>query len=241
MNTIPADLISDFRLTKLVKNKQKIERRKKLKAADPVKKKISAYFVTINTHVGLNKLKNEEEKEKFEEEAISAVQVLDDRMNDFIKFMNKKEKPVPEKIKAIKFYHKKEYQEFNKSKQFHIHTYLQIEHETKIQLNYDKIKRAVKNAFRASPLYQQYMMPTGGGENGNLPDVMVHVQRATETGRAELEYMEKGTKTIWKQREVREYYKNLRETGTQDKELWNRFERTGEVFIEPPEGYVPGL
>lgn len=74
-------------LLKINKNREK----KEVKGCRSSEKKISAYFVTINTHVGLNKLKNEEEKEKFEEEAISAVQVLDDRMNDFIKFMNKKE------------------------------------------------------------------------------------------------------------------------------------------------------
>lgn len=237
MDTIPKDLLSDFRITRLIKNGQKKERRKKLRDTNPVKSKMSAYLITINTHVGLNKLKTEEEKEKWEEEALSVSQVVDHNIHDFIKFMNKKAKPVPEKVKAIKFYHKKEFQEFNKAKQFHIHTYLQIEHETKLQLNYDKIKRAVKKAFRGNPLYMQYM---GGG--GELPkDVEVHVQRATDDGRAELEYMEKGTHTIWKRREVREYYKNLRETGAQDPELWNRFERTGTVFIEPPEGYIPGL
>ena len=197
--------------------------------------RISAWFITINGHIDARKLNEKQLEELRVEENLIAADVLDKKIN---KILVLKEKGGQKKIE-----NKNEEQEYNAAHQEHTHALLTIRHRTKLHLNYELINKIFMKKYANSPVFTKIRkeiatLPSGGGEDGGVPKV--HIKRATSEGLVEREYMEKGTHTIWKRKDVSEYYKNLRSTGVQDQELFNRFERTGNYFINPPEGYIPG-
>lgn len=201
--------------------------------------RVSAWFITINGHIDARKLTAKQLEDLRAEENLIAAEVLDKKLN---KILVLKEKGGAKKIARVQLWLKNEEQEYNAGHQEHTHALLTINHKTKLHLNYELINKIFLKKYFDSPIFkrirQEVGLPSGGGENGGVP--MVHIKRATTEGLVEREYMEKGTHTIWKRKDVSEYYKNLRATGVQDQELFNRFERTGTYFINPPEGYIPG-
>lgn len=204
-----------------------------------IPEKVSGWFVTVNGHLDARKLTPEQLADVRVEEARIATEVLDRKLH---KTIDIREKGGRKRIAQVKVWIRTEEQEFNAAHQEHTHALLTIKHRTNLQINYAKINQLFRKKYANSKVFQRIRqeigLPSGGGEGGGVPHV--HIQRASQDGLAEREYMEKGTHTIWKRKDVAEYYKNLRATGVQDQELFNRFERTGEVFINPPEGYVPG-
>lgn len=221
------------KLPNLAKEKEKSERKKKLEREH---EKVSNWFVTVNSHQNADKLDPLRKRQFKSEQVRIMVRTFDERLNEFIKFIDKDNPPDPKKIKWSRVYLKNEKQKYNPSHQQHIHGLFSMGHHTKIQLDYKKLKKIIREEYANSPVFSS--LPSGGGEGGLVPHV--DIEMASQSGLAEREYMEKGTHTLWRRKDVAEYYKNLRETGVQDKELWNRFERTGEYFINPPEGFIPG-
>lgn len=215
--------------------KKQADKRKRI---DNLPDRLSSWFITINDHIDVRKLTAKQLEEVRAEENRIAANVLDKKAHKVIRI---REKGGSKKIHKIKLWLKNEEQEYNAAHQEHTHALLTIQHKTNVQLNYDMIKELIRKKYANSPIFkkikQEIKLPSGGGEHGGVP--IVHIERATDSGLVEREYMEKGTHTIWKRKDVAEYYKNLKSTGVQDQELYNRFERTGTYFINPPEGYIP--
>ncbi len=220
--------LSKFSLKAMEKEKAREIRTRKMP------EKVSGWFITVNGHLDARKLNEKQLQEVRLEEAKIATEVLDRKLH---KTLIIKEKGGKKKIAKVQVWIRNEEQEFNASHQEHTHALLTIKHRTNLQINYARINQLFRKKYTNSKVFQRIRQEIGLPSGG---DPHVHIQRATDDGIAEREYMEKGTHTVWKRKDVAEYYKNLRATGTQDQELFNRFERTGEVFINPPEGYVPG-
>lgn len=215
------------------------QEQKKLRERREQEEKRSSWFITVNTHVSRRKLRTAQERKAVKDRLAEIVQqAFEEKPEDII---IQRGKPVDPSSISAENRIKIEFQKNHRGHQLHSHNLYVVKHRTKLHLDYGIIRDRITAAIQNDPLFIS-LLPTSKVTQSGYALPNVHFELGTRNGEKEIDYMEKGTHTIWTKQEVSDYFRNLRETNNTDVNAWNRFERVpvNENESDDEDGYGGG-
>lgn len=179
-----------------------------LRKVEKKKTKFSNYFLTVNSHL--------KGKDFSEEEIVKIAEILQDTLNEELaknssKWVKVKSDADADHIQSIKIYTKPELQGVNTANQLHTHSIIMIEHDTRVQLDYNAIRELV-NTKIAPRVREEADILSGAREyGGGIGNFKVQIQRASgKTAAEEFVYLD-DMGIIWDRQQAASYYEGLKE------------------------------
>lgn len=226
------------------------------------KSNTSIWFMTINSHIGLNSIPVNQRRVIEDRIKDTVVRIINENFYESIQFntppyvmgkRNRENRIITEqrvlieemrRVQGLRHYLKFEIQEQHNARQYHTHSILKLTHRNFVSIDYKKMKTFIQQAFEYDPVLNPYLIrkPDSTSAGGSLPSykkVKTDIRLVKEKDIDNLfNYLDEETGIIWEREKVSEYYKGLKEKNIKD---------DGETHIKKfkkietiPEGYIPG-